>query len=297
MHPTCFLTTLRTTTPASEAARSRAARVSDLLMVASAATGRTELLELCAELGHVRVIAEANTGVGAISAAETHRPDLILAAAPMADMTNGDLVRSLPLYCRHATVVVTSNAQDILPSLEAGVAECVVWPLTAEVLSAALIRARARAKTALLESTRCDLPLAIPHSAHQEADVPLVLVGERARRLYPLDPRKVDCIQSADNYVRFWTGRTEYIARDTIKRLHPLLRPVGFIRIQRSLLLNISAIAYVQPTGRGVFLFELVSGERVRSSQAYTDAILDVLPLRRRESIRGGTRPHPLATD
>jgi two-component system LytT family response regulator len=113
-----------------------------------------------------------------------------------------------------------------------------------------------------------------------------VLVGERERRLYPLDPRRVDCIQAADNYVRFWAGRTEYIARDTIKRLYPLLRPVGFIRIQRSLLLNISAIAYVQPTGRGVFVFELVSGERVRSSQAYGDEILDVLRLRRRVDSR-----------
>jgi hypothetical protein len=35
----------------------------------------------------------------------------------------------------------------------------------------------------------------------------------------------------------------------------------------------------------------------VRSSQGYGDAILDVLPLRRRESIRGGKRPHPLASN
>jgi DNA-binding LytR/AlgR family response regulator len=275
-----------------EVAGPRAASVSNLLVVASAATGRAELLELCAELGHVRVIAEANAGARAISAAQTHRPDLIVAAAPLADMSNGDLVRSLPVYCRHATVIVTSDAQDILPAIEAGVAECVAWPLTAEVLSAALIRARARAKTALLESGRSYLALAMPHSPCRDADPPLVLVGERERRLYPLDPRRLDCIEAADNYVRFWTGRTEYIARDTIKRLYPLLRPVGFIRIQRSLLLNISAIAYVQPAGRGVFIFELVSGERVRSSQAYCDAILDVLPLRRRVDLR----PRPLAS-
>jgi two-component system, LytTR family, response regulator len=280
------LTTVRTTAPVAEVAGPRAAGVSSLMIVASAANGRTELLELCAELRFVRVIAEVNAGVRAIAAAQTQRPDLILAAAPLADMTNGDLVRGLPVHCRHATVVVTSSAQDILPSIEAGVAECVVWPLTAEVLSAALIRARARSKTALLEGGRGDLPIAPAHSPGRDADPPLMLVGERERRLYPLDPRRVDCIQAADNYVRFWAGRTEYIARDTIKRLYPLLRPVGFIRIQRSLLLNIGAIAYVQPTGRGVFVFELVSGERLRSSQAYGDEILDVLRLRRRVDSR-----------
>jgi DNA-binding LytR/AlgR family response regulator len=290
MMPARTLMTLRTRARRSEPARSS---VCNLLLVASPVNGRSALLELCAQLGHVRVIAEANAGLQAISVAETQRPDLILAATPLADMTNADLVRSLPPCCRHATVIITANAQDVLPSLEAGVAECVVWPLTAESLSAALSRACARAKTAQSEPERTRHGLSLP----PDAEAPLVLVGERERRLYPLDPCRVDCIQSADNYVRLWTGRTEYIARDTIKRLYPLLRPVGFIRIQRSVLINIHAIAYVQPAGRGIFVFELRSGERVRSSHAYGDAILDVLPLRRRESIRGGKRPHPSAED
>jgi two-component system, LytTR family, response regulator len=108
---------------------------------------------------------------------------------------------------------------------------------------------------------------------------PWFLVGERERRLYPVDPHKVDYIESDGNYVTLHVGPRDYIARDTLKRLESLLAPVGFIRIERSLLLNLRAIAYVQPGGRGGFAFTLASGACLRSSHTFRAAILRSLPL------------------
>ena len=111
---------------------------------------------------------------------------------------------------------------------------------------------------------------------------PLFLVGEREHRLYPLDPAAVDYVQSAGNYVIYHLGGVEYIARESIKRLDTVLAPAGFVRIERSLLLNVRAIAYAQPLGHGSFVFTLTSGARLHSSHAFRDAILAALPLRRR---------------
>ena len=111
---------------------------------------------------------------------------------------------------------------------------------------------------------------------------PLFLVGEREHRLYPLDPAAVDYVRSAGNYVIYHLGGVEYIARESIKRLDTVLAPAGFVRIERSLLLNVRAIAYAQPLGHGSFVFTLVSGARLHSSHAYRDSILAALPLRRR---------------
>src|ERR1700744_2296222 len=47
---------------------------------------------------------------------------------------------------------------------------------------------------------------------------PWFLVGERERRLYPVDPYKIDYIESDGNYVTLHVGPKEYIARDTLKR-------------------------------------------------------------------------------
>jgi hypothetical protein len=110
---------------------------------------------------------------------------------------------------------------------------------------------------------------------------PLILVGERERRLYPLAPEQIDYIESDGNYVKYYLAGTRYIARESIRRLETLLAPIGFMRIERSLLLNVRAIAYVQPIGRGSFAFTLTSGTRLQSGAAYREGILAALPLRR----------------
>jgi two-component system, LytTR family, response regulator len=109
--------------------------------------------------------------------------------------------------------------------------------------------------------------------------MPTLLVGERERRLYPLDPEKVDYIESDGNYVSIRSGDTAYISRDSIKRLAAELAHLGFIRIERSLLVNIRAVLYAETAGRGRFAFTLSSGACLQSSASYRGAILEALPL------------------
>ncbi|HYB65139.1 MAG TPA: LytTR family DNA-binding domain-containing protein [Steroidobacteraceae bacterium] len=120
-----------------------------------------------------------------------------------------------------------------------------------------------------------------PLESHAAAR-PLFLVGEREHRLYPLDPFAIDYVESAGNYVTYHLAGVEYICRESIKRLEAVLAPAGFVRIERSLLLNVRAVAYAQPLGHGSFVFTLSTGARLHSGPAYRDTILAALPLRRR---------------
>jgi len=111
---------------------------------------------------------------------------------------------------------------------------------------------------------------------------PLFLVGEREHRLYPLEPLAIDYVESAGNYVTYHLAGVEYICRESIKRLEDVLAPVGFVRIERSLLHNVRAIAYAQSLGHASFVFTLTTGVRLHSGHAFRDTILAALPLRRR---------------
>jgi len=107
----------------------------------------------------------------------------------------------------------------------------------------------------------------------------IVLVGEREHRLYILEPNKIDYIASHGNYVQFHVGSANYISRDSIKRLSHVLAGSGFIRIERSLLINVHAISYAERTGRGRYSFTLTSGSCLQSGASYRSTILQVLPL------------------
>ena len=116
---------------------------------------------------------------------------------------------------------------------------------------------------------------------------PRMLVGERQRRLYPLDPAKVEYIEANKNYVTFWVANIEYISRDSIKRLSTVLEPLGFVRIERSVIINIYAVLFAQRAGRRAFAFTMSSGACVHSSGAFREAILRSLPLARPEKRSG----------
>ena len=126
----------------------------------------------------------------------------------------------------------------------------------------------------------------------------LVLVGERERRLYVLRSDQIEYVESHGNYVKLHGGGVEYISRDSVKRLANALAGSGFLRIARSLLINIRSIHYAQRASRGSYDFTLRSGAVVRSGCAFRDEILNLLPLTQtRRGTRAPLDPRPRLRD
>jgi DNA-binding LytR/AlgR family response regulator len=120
---------------------------------------------------------------------------------------------------------------------------------------------------------------------------PTLLVGEREHRLYVLKLDKIDYIESEGNYVKFHVGNAEYISRDSVKRLSTALAGSGFVRIERSLLINVRAILFAQRLGRGSYAFTLGSGSCLRSGAKYREEILRVIPLAQVSGRRSSATP------
>jgi hypothetical protein len=99
-------------------------------------------------------------------------------------------------------------------------------------------------------------------------------------------------VESAGNYVKFHVEKCEYIARESMKRLEVILGLAGFVRIERTLLVNILAIAFVETVGHGAFAFTLKNGVRLHSGPGYRETILRALPLRRRAWCAGYESEH-----
>jgi len=250
----------------------------NLLIVAHQPAVRLGLTRLCGRAQELRVVGEAGTGATALEAVESLRPDLTLLDAELPDMSGFEVLQALRRPHKRRTILLTPKLEDAPGALAAGALDFLVKPVSEAAFSASILRARARG-VARLAAVRPQ-PAATP--AESEPGWPARLVGEREHRLYPLDPCQIDYIESAGNYVTYHVGSVEYIARESIKHLDAVLSPAGFVRIERSLLLNVRAIAYAQPIGHGTFAFTLTSGARLQSGHSYRDTILTALPLRRR---------------
>lgn len=245
----------------------------NLLIVEDEPATRTGLMQLCEGVPDIQVVGAAGTGATAIEAVASLRPDLMLLDADLPDMTGFEVLRALLRRQQRRTILLSANAHDAPRAFAAGAIDCLMKPVNGAALRASILRARERA-------TRARLPPAASSSV-SGASGPMFLVGEREHRLYPLDTFEIDYVQAAGNYVTYHRAGVEYIARESIKRLEEALAPAGFVRIERSLLLNVRAIAYAQPNGRGSFVFTLTTGVSLQSGHAYREMILAALPLRR----------------
>jgi two-component system LytT family response regulator len=94
-----------------------------------------------------------------------------------------------------------------------------------------------------------------------------------AGKTYFVDLQDVDWIQAAENYVQLHTSAAKHLAHATVQTLQEVLDPQQFLRIHRSLIVNVRQVKELETATHGEFVFVLRSGARMQSSRTYHDAI------------------------
>lgn len=257
----------------------------NLLIVDAEPATRAGLAELCRGNDALHLVGAASSGGEGLEAAAALRPDLLLLDTELPDMSGFDVLRALSPRCRRRTILVAPHPEQAAAAFSEGVLDYLLKPVSAQAFSTSIFRARGRFEGRGTDRRPRRLPTSLASRADMARYHPPVLIGEREHRLYPLEPRNIEYIEAAGNYVHYRTANALYIARETMQQLAAALQPLGFLRVQRSLLLNVRSISYVEPTGHGTFAFTLISGARLTSGAGYRESILEVLPLRRRTSL------------
>ena len=103
------------------------------------------------------------------------------------------------------------------------------------------------------------------------------LIGERAHRFHFLDATTVDYLEVDGNYVTIHVGDDRFLTRTTLKYLSMLLAPCDFVQIDRSLLVNLHQVEYVERLDGGQFAFKLRRGQQLRSSRERASRIVKLL--------------------
>jgi two-component system, LytTR family, response regulator len=261
------------------------------LVVGQDGPARSALIRHCERAADLRVIGEAEFGAAAIQATRALRPDVLLLNSELPDMSGFDVLRAVRSEPGPLGIIVTPHADHAVTAFAEGAFDYLLDPVTSQRFDQAMERARQRLDSIRGGTAAQPRGGQAPSIAAFDASripPPRFLVGERRQRLYPLELSKIDYIESDGNYVTIRSGGGEYLSRDSIKRLSVALSDYGFVRIERSLLVNIGAVSYVELAGHGSYAFTLTCGACLYSGVTYRDGILRVLPLSQRGSHRAG---------
>ena len=225
-------------------------------------------LKTLLESEKVEVIGECETGEQAIEAIEQLRPDVVFLDVQMPGLDGFDVVDALEPGRHPDIVFVTAYDRYAVRAFDVHAVDYLLKPFERGRLRKALERLAARSDAreagrrvhAAVDSVRAQQPLR------------RVLI-KTSGRIYAVRVEDIDYIEAAGHYLELHTGATTHLVRDTIGALEARLDPSRFVRIHRSVMVNIDRIRELQPAFHGEFVVSLHTGHRLRCSRTYAERL------------------------
>jgi two-component system LytT family response regulator len=236
-----------------------------ILLVDDEAPARAKLRRMLGAEPGIQIVGEASNGGEAITAIQEQAPDLVLLDIQMPGMTGFEVIEAVGPDAMPHVVFVTAYDEHALEAFEVRALDYLLKPVASERLREALDRVRER-----LTSSE---PRAIELQQVIEALAPpkylrrvLVEDGERSL-LLALD--RVDRIEADRNYVWLHASGHAYPLRAPIASIEDRLDPDRFLRINRSAIVRLDAIAEMHPWSHGDFRVVMRDGSVLMWSRRY----------------------------
>jgi CheY-like chemotaxis protein len=162
-------------------------------------------------------------------------------------------------------VFVTAHVEHAVAAFQRHTVDYVLKPLSNERINEALDRASRRAQgeraAKLIEALPQLQKLSRP--CH-----PMIAIKAKGRILF-INPGDVVAVQAEGNYVLLQRESDSYLLRESISMVAEKLKPYGFIRIQRSALVNTSFVVEIKPYSTGKYGLRVKGGKEYAVTSGY----------------------------
>ena len=237
------------------------------------ALARRRILSLLEPDSTFEVLAECADGPSAIEAILERRPDLVFLDVQMPGTDGFGVVEAVAPLHLPTIVFVTAHDRYAVKAFDAHAVDYLLKPFKRERFLEALEKAK-RATTRGGDA------------AGEEKLISLLrrVSGRRGRlvircegKVVFLRTSEVEWIEAAANYVRIHAGTRVYSVRDKIGDFLKTLAPETFVRIHRSIVVNLDAVAEIQSDGGGECVVVLRSGKELSLGRTYRGALDELL--------------------
>jgi two-component system LytT family response regulator len=220
----------------------------------------------------VQVIAECQDGGQTLSAIRAYRPDLLLLDIQMPDRDGFQVLSEISREEMPVVIFTSAYDQYAIRAFEAHALDYLLKPFDQGRLHQAVERARfelRQSKDREITHRILDLLSRVKSDKQTAPEPEGRLVIKTKGRIVFLNLEEIDWVEAAANYVRLNSGKESYLFRETISRTSERLNPNHFIRIHRSVIVNVRKIKELIPVNSGEYIVVLKSGKELSCSRGY----------------------------
>ena len=245
----------------------------------------------------VHVIGECADGATAVTAIRRHTPDVVFLDVQMPGLDGFDVLDRIDTNPMPVVVFVTASDSHAIRAFEVNALDYVRKPFADARLLAAIERARtliqerrngelARRLSEFIRDwqvaapTRREVEPVVEHdgSIPQPTQPGAAFIGRFAirsdGRVRFVSAADVDWIEADGNYMVLHVGEVQHRLRASLTGLTTGLDPKQFVRIHRSVIVNVGRIREVQPWFGGDHIAILETGAKLRVSRLRASQLL-----------------------
>jgi two-component system LytT family response regulator len=252
-----------------------------ILIVDDEPTARRGLRRQIEAMPGMACVGECGGRDAAIQAIVERRPDVVLLDIQLGHATAFEIIEEIGVDAMPLVVFVTAYDRHALKAFEVHALDYVLKPVDPTRLREALERAaslltlqRGASLADRLEGLLAQ-HAATPPASELAPQGPAAAASSRlvvrdADRLSFVEIEQVDWFESAGNYVKVHSAGRTYLLRSTMDRLAQRLTGRDtFVRVRRSALINLRALATLERYDKGTFVVHLKNGTKIMSSRYY----------------------------
>ncbi len=238
-----------------------------VLVVDDEPSAQSALANILAARDDVEHFDTAGDAIEALEKVTKGSYDLLLLDIDMPELSGMDLVDRLREgdHRPPSIVFVTAHDKHAIAALEKHAVDCVLKPFSDERVGHALDRHLRRAEGERAAKLVEVLPQLQKWSRPQ---VPRIAIKTQGRILF-INPGDVIAVQAEGNYVLLQRESGSYLLRESISTVAEKLRPYGFIRIHRSVLVNTAFVEEIKPYPTGEYGLRVKGGKEYVVTRTY----------------------------
>jgi two-component system LytT family response regulator len=190
----------------------------------------------------------------------------------MPEMDGFEVVREIGAEHMPAVVFVTAHDKYAIQAFEINALDYLLKPVLEERFVKALVRAKGRIRSdGATDSTRQIIGL-LETITSPRRYLKRLAVRSAGKTVF-VDAEDVDWIEAAENYVELHVGRVSHLLHVTMNTLERSLDPEIFLRIHRSVIVNLSRIRDLESGAHGEYVITLRDGARLQSGRTYSQRL------------------------
>jgi two-component system, LytTR family, response regulator len=224
---------------------------------------------LLAAENEIQRVLEAKNGPEAVALIRSEKPDIVFLDVQMPEMNGFEVLQEIGPESMPVVIFVTAHDQYAIKAFEINAIDYLLKPVTRQRFKEALRRATDRLRSPNADERMLSMLQTIASPRKYMTRIAVRSGG----KTYFVELAEVDWMQAAENYVQLHTASAKHLVHVPIQTLQDSIDPDRFLRIHRSLIVNLQQVKEIEPASHGECVLVLHSGVRLQSSRTYSDAI------------------------